>query len=307
MPNDTSNKDDNDGFWDIAFMSQEYEGLERHSDDDGDAEKYPLGSATGKTTVYRFPNTSIGLHLAELPAEDGIMSPVGAIAWYASALLTSLVLQDVANDSVDSQKRSKFFHSDKTEQTTFRVLELGSGAKGLCGFAAATVLSMSNEKFPSWVVTMTDNDKDCLEQLKSNVQANRSKIISEDDQVNKKMNVEYLDWGDDFNDPSNGRLLHANVVIGSELVYTTETARALVNILSHLLANNENIDIWIVQVTDRSGWQEIVLPAIEASPDVKLEVIPLTWDIHEMACGMIPLGGALDRHAFGAYHFSKAQ
>ena len=298
-------EEDGDGFWQIAFMNSENAvGYERDlSDDDEDTAK-DSSSVVGKTTTYKFPNTSVSLQLAELPAEDGIMSPVGADAWYASALLTSMILQD---GDVD---RSRILGSNVTpsKKRPLRVLELGSGTKALPGFATAIALTSSmKERLPSWTVTLTDNDMDCLRQLKSNVQANLSKVLSKDDESdNSHIHVEYLDWGDDFErNPTRKNLLNADVVIGSELVYTNETAHALVNVFTSLFAYNDNIDIWIVQVKDRSGWQETVLPFVETRADVTVETIPMPWDIHEMASSMIEMGGALDRHAFGAYHFSK--
>lgn len=307
--------DDDDGFWQVAFMA-ETKGLEQYhysdsdDEDDSDDKNACRNIIGGKTTTYKFPNTSVTMRLAELPAVDGVWSPVGADAWYASALLTCLILQEVdAKCRDDTTELAKIFDIDTTiaQKRTFRVLELGSGTKALPGFAAAISLSAFNQQLSSWSVRLTDNDKDCLEQLKANVQANESKIIWAEGNLDKQINVKYVDWRDDFNSSDKSSLLQANVVIGSELVYTKETAHALVNILTKLLVYNDAIDIWIVQVTDRSGWQEIVVPAMEAHPEVTVETIPLTWHIHEMACSMIPMGGALDRHAFGAYHFSKGR
>ncbi|KAL3936255.1 MAG: hypothetical protein SGARI_002635 [Bacillariaceae sp.] len=292
MPGKIEEEEDNDdGFWQVAFMNDNaVVGCERDLSDDDDKDTEKDSSAVGKATTYNFKDMSISLR--ELPAEDGILSPVGADAWYASALLTSLILQDSDNDK-------RIIHSELPNRP-LRVLELGSGTKALPGFAAA--IALAKERFPSWTVTLTDNDMDCLRQLKSNVQVNRSKILHD----NTFINVECLDWGDNFeSNPTSKDLLKTNVVIGSELVYTNETARALVNVFTALFAHNDNIDIWIVQVMDRSGWQEIVLPFVGAREDVTVETIPMPWDVHEMASSMIPMGGALDRHAFGAYRFSK--
>mmetsp|Transcript_53297 Transcript_53297/g.129489 ORF Transcript_53297/g.129489 Transcript_53297/m.129489 type:complete len:475 (+) Transcript_53297:291-1715(+) len=92
-----------------------------------------------------------------------------------------------------------------------------------------------------------------------------------------------------------------DLVIGSELVYTEITGRALLKILKQLLRRNSNVVIWIVQVIDRYGWTEIVLPGLEKDPCVKVEsfdTIPI--EIHQVASSLIPMGGTLDRYAFGA-------
>ncbi|KAL3902727.1 MAG: hypothetical protein SGARI_005698, partial [Bacillariaceae sp.] len=170
------------------------------------------------------------------------MSPVGADAWYSSALLTTLILQGVVNKNDNLPEQPDIFPRDRIEsidiaqpKPPLRVLELGSGAKGLPGFAAAVTLSFLSKRFPSWTVTMTDNNTDCLAQLKLNVESNRHKILPIDtDEGDREINVDFLDWGDDLYG-DNSRLLNARVVIGSELVYTSETAHALVDVLSALL------------------------------------------------------------------------
>ena len=123
--------DDEDGFWQVAFMSSESVVVEPNlSDaDDDDKDTKPSDGSVGKTTTYRFPTTSISLQLAELPANDGILSPVGADAWYASALLASMILQDDGYGIFGSALQDK--------EQPLRVLELGSGTKALPGFATA--------------------------------------------------------------------------------------------------------------------------------------------------------------------------
>jgi predicted nicotinamide N-methyase len=139
----------------------------------------------------------------------------------------------------------------------------------------------------------------------------------------KKILVEALDWSndnmsqqqhhDDNENENSDSVLSSqatiDLVIGSELVYTSETAHALVKILFRLLDDNPYIQIWIVQVIDRYGWSEIVLPTLlqaqsshnNTKHKIHIQSIPISWTIHDMASSMIPMGGTLDRHAYGAF------
>jgi predicted nicotinamide N-methyase len=329
---------EDDPFWNIALNcdangGQTYTSGSIIDDDcsDDDGENFALG---GKITKYALPNSSVVLELAPLAAEDGIWSPVGDHAWYSSALLTSLILQGASVPSEESNEDTeKNYGSNPNgngigilanvsagpEHDTVRVLELGSGAVGLSGIAFAVALSQQYDRFPSWTVTLTDNDKSLLKQLAANVRSNNFSeeiVLPHSDGIadnqpfseTKSICVEYLDWDVDSDDErwsSRNHFLAADVVIGSELAYTHETATALVKVLSLLLDNNPNVQIWIVQVTDRYGWSEIVLPAMESRKNTRIESIPLTYDIHAMASTMIPRGEALDRFAFGAFRISN--
>ena len=197
--------------------------------------------------------------------------------------------------------------------------------------------------FPCWQVYLTDNDPDILEQLERNVQHNMSKILpppfipphvdvddeqnhkqqhSEQDNWNLKnespVKVFHLDWDvlndndddedSDDDDNNNNKILDGvDLVIGSELVYTESTGRALLKILKLILRTNPNVVIWIVQVFDRYGWTEIVLPGLDNDSSVHIELydtIPI--DIHQVASTLIPMGGTLDRYAFGAVCIKNA-
>lgn len=317
-------EEDTDAFWEIALM-QHSEGafIEEDNDDEEDDDDEAAandnnghgGSArgAGKVSSYRLPNTSITLKLARLPPEDGVWSPVGADAWYASALLSALLLKEAVSASISTpdssapnNQQSGIFPKAHDKSNPLRILELGSGAKALSGFAAAATLSKLSTRFPSWTVTLTDNQEDVLRQLKHNVVANQATIIATENCQKQHIHVEYLDWGMDVNLDQQVCILDAHVVIGSELAYTAETATALAKILSTLLKRNPDVTIWIVQVTDRHGWSEIVLPTLESLRNVVVEPIPLTRDIHGMASELIPMGEALNRESFGAVQISKA-
>eukprot|EP00536_Pseudo-nitzschia_multiseries_P007169 jgi/Psemu1/239981/estExt_Genewise1.C_1650036 len=287
-----------DPFWEIALNYDAAYGGDRARPYRYDGSDRDGASAGGKVTNYSLPNCSVTLELARLPPEDGVWSPVGDHAWYSSALLASLILQGNSNNNNNKDiinPLDKSNSKSNSESESFRVLELGSGAVGLSGLSFAVALSLQRERFPSWTVTLTDNDASLLKQLETNVRSNQQKHRE--------------------------RLLSADVVIGSELAYTHETATALVTVLLALLDQNPAVQIWIVQVTDRYGWSEIVLPALEARRrrsettgvesemeseiEIEIESIPLTLDVHETASTMIPMGGALDRFAFGAFRIAN--
>ena len=364
MPgSDENGRREEDPFWEIALN---YDGIreqvandvfDNHYDDgdsDSDSDGEEDHALSGKRKTYHLPNSSVSLELAPLVSDDGVWSPVGDHAWYSSALLACLILQGTAkmneeddgcncncnNDSASSGDNQRRISDDSTSRilpdqhgadNEIRILELGSGAIGLSGISFAVALAQRQDLFPSWTVSLTDNDNSLLKQLEANV---RSNIISEnlvlsspDDSTDtessgsKNIQVEYLDWdlgcdGDNdedenvdekFNKNSNQEwLLSANIVIGSEVVYTGDTAHAFLKILMTLLDRNPAVQIWIVQVTDRYGWREIVIPALESDKTINIEHIPLTYDIHEIASTMIPMGRALDQHAFGAFCISNA-
>eukprot|EP00533_Pseudo-nitzschia_delicatissima_P012326 CAMPEP_0197269730 /NCGR_PEP_ID=MMETSP1432-20130617/5981_1 /TAXON_ID=44447 /ORGANISM="Pseudo-nitzschia delicatissima, Strain UNC1205" /LENGTH=344 /DNA_ID=CAMNT_0042734935 /DNA_START=101 /DNA_END=1135 /DNA_ORIENTATION=- len=335
--------EEQDPFWEIAlnYDGSDNSGNYKHGDDegDGDSDEEDDEIFGGKAKIYRLPNSSLSLELAPLASDDGVWSPVGDHAWYSSALLTCLILQGMSavnneDHDGDNEKGIKVVDDltggigwDQFEAgKDIRILELGSGAIGLPGISFAAALSQRPELFPSWTVSLTDNDMSLLKQLESNVRSNiapnKINLSNTGDGVEslgkKSVNVEYLDWDIESNDASDENvkktkrnnpdaLLSADIVIGSELVYTRETGLALVKILFALLDRNPAVKIWIVQVTDRYGWKEIVIPTLESKKNIMIESIPLTYDVHEIASTMIPMGGALDRYAFGAFCISNTK
>lgn len=325
-------RQEEDPFWEIAlnYDGSDNSGYKKHDGDEGDIDSDDEDDDVvgGKAKIYHLPNSSISLELAPLASDDGVWSPVGDHAWYSSALLTCLILQGtlVVNKEDHDTETGGIGLEQFEAGKEIRILELGSGAIGLPGISFAAALSQRPELFPSWTVSLTDNDASLLKQLEANVQSNiasnKINISSTDDGVEssgkKSVNVEYLDWDIENNDDNNDNdkksksnnsdaLLSADIVIGSELVYTEETGLALVKILFALLDRNPAVKIWIVQVTDRYGWQEIVIPALESKKNIRIETIPLTYDLHEIASTMIPMGGALDRYAFGAFCISNTR
>jgi hypothetical protein len=295
---------------------------------------------------YRLPNTTttttttvVTLELQPLPLmaaaatanttdddDDGSNniwnnSPLGSEAWYASALLTCLLLQVVEDDDSSILGPLLLPHNDDNDDDDdndpFVVLELGSGAVGLSGLACAVALQQQQRRRRrrQWKVVLTDNDPLVLEQLRKNVERNLPNLLlssaNDDDDDNSSSGqqqhilVEHLDWGSN-NDPL-WKNMHVDLVIGSELVYTQETAQACSDILLRLLReNSNNIQIWIVQVTDRFGWMDFVIPTLEASGTARVQTFqPISAEIHDLAATLIPMGGTLDRHAYGAFCITR--
>jgi predicted nicotinamide N-methyase len=273
MPNTIEN--DLDGFWQIALDSTS-EGPWRDEDDsdkDGDED-------SARISFYRLPTTNITLQAQPLPATDGIWSPVGAAAWYSSALLaTILLVEDVETGSIFPKHCSKPV-----------ILELGSGAVSLSGLACAIALG---RHFEQATVLLTDNDSPVLDQLKVNVDRNQKHFPKHVD-----IQVQSLDWND--SDSLDSSVLSLDLVIGSELVYTQETATACTDQLVHLLERHPKLRVVIVQVTDRFGWNEILVPRLE-SVGARISQLSLSSETHELASTMIQFGGAFDDFTYGAF------
>jgi hypothetical protein len=311
----------NDEFWAVAMGDGgESEGVFLLRDDEDEHER----DDNTKTISYLVLGNNnkgsapITLRLRPLPATDGVWSPVGADAWYASALLACVLLCDDESWQKEADL-VPFSHPLaavlSTEYPTRAgswktILELGSGAVGLSGFVCALALERKlaflQENYteslpsqPSWKVLLTDNDLPVLEQLQSNLDENRAKLAVSKNCV-VTVEVAAWDWKDD--QPSNGLLPNDDVVlvIGSELVYTRETAEACVDLLVRLVSQYPHAMILIVQVSDRYGWWDIVVPTLQKG-NISVDSIPLSSEIHDMAAKMIHMGGTLNRDAYGAF------
>jgi predicted nicotinamide N-methyase len=269
-------ENDLDGFWKIA-LDLTSEGPwrdENDSDKDGDED-------SARISRYRLPTTNITLLAQPLPATDGIWSPVGAAVWYSSALLATILLTEDEKTGIIFPK-----HCSKS----VRLLELGSGAVALSGLACAIALG---RQFEQATVILTDNDPAVLDQIKVNVNRNQQHFPKHVD-----IQVQALDWND--SDSLDSSVSSLDLVIGSELVYTQETATACTELLVHLLERHPKLKIVIVQVTDRFGWNEILVPRLE-SVGARIRQLSLSSETHEVASTMIQFTGALDVLAYGAF------
>lgn len=244
--------------------------------------------------------------------------------------------------SLFSKHLDRYFFQDgvRKEKARFTALELGSGALGLAGIVLGLILgeydarssrhcttttastssstdgsaSATNHPKPPTII-LSDNEPDVLTNLKQNVHTTVSWLERERTSLPISMipnfQVTHLDWGD----PTDSLLLFGqpiHLVIGSELVYTHETAKACATAVTAILqANPEDALVFILQVTDRDGWTNIFLPTLRNYrnnnydnhndlPMLQVVEVPMhNSDLHELAGAIVPPGGTLDRFAFG--------
>jgi Lysine methyltransferase len=317
--------EENDDFWMIAMDDRTgREGYVRWDVGDNEGEDDVDDSA--KTTSYRIPSMisedrdsgTVTLKLRPLPPTDGIWSPVGADAWYASALLAALLIQKDTHNATFRHPFSNVFslesNNDEVREGCNVIVELGSGAVGLSGFVCALALDdlihridgKVSRQAQEWKILMTDNDVPVLEQLGRNLQANQpplkgvssAAVSSTKDRC--QVEIAFWDWEED--QPAQGLQPKDNVVlvVGSELVYTKETADACVGLLLRLLRTYPDVEIWNVQVSDRYGWWEIVVPVLQQN-EIHVDKVPIAPEVHDMAMDMVQMGGTLDRYAYGAF------
>ena len=116
---------------------------------------------------------------------------------------------------------------------------------------------------------------------------------------------QHLDWNDYSSHQHTSSL---QLVIGSELVYSQETAHACAQVVLSILHQHPDVLVFILQVTDRDGWKNVFLPALRGHADIKVVEEPMEdFSLHQVGSQLIPPGGTLDRFAFGGcFIFSKS-
>jgi predicted nicotinamide N-methyase len=286
-----SQDNEQDEFWKVALYSGERDVfVQNESDDEGD---YNVAGVKVSSYELSLPERKVSLKLSPLPLTDGIWSPLGANAWYASALLAAILLQP------EESRIQK--HLDKVPDQNISCLELGSGAVGLSAMALGLMLSQRQGMHR---VCLTDNVKHVLNHLKSNVETNVARIQSEHHQiVLPTFSVQMLDWNEGYSSDAFEQL---HLVVGSELVYTKETAEACASVVRSLLREHPDLLILIVQITDRDGWNNVFLPTLLLDSNILMEVTITDASLHETASQMIRQGGALDHfNDFGACYISR--
>lgn len=289
-----------------------------------------------RSSTYRIPWNKCSTHCVELdlsplPDNGGIWSPLGAEAWFASSLLVAYMLQQtILKDGTKNQSTilSTFLESEfdkfstASRCTEFTSLELGSGAVGLAGIVLGLILAeldrndkgenINQEEMTQYRnriprIILTDNEPDVVQHLDSNVSNAMTKLRSNSTVPLPNISVQSLDWAD----YDNAMLLNRGtlqLVIGSELVYTNGTAQACANVVLALLEQNQDILIFIVQVTDRDGWSNVFISTLLKHEQLHVIQEPIrNLDLYDLASSIILPGGTLDRFAFGAcYIFNKS-
>jgi Lysine methyltransferase len=302
-------------FWHIALAKDG--GIRESSDDDdssssihdddipnknGGNDLDPV-AVTTRARSYRLPLTTApfpnGVTLRLVGLSTGIASPLGAQAWYGSALLSAALIDPRSDDLREALADAR------------AALELGSGAVGLCGLALACVLAKHQHRrlspgVPSRLF-LTDHDEQVLRQLQANVTRAARQLTQEyPDAMLADVSVCRLDWNDVAAIPPDAHDADIRLVVGSELVYTAHNAKACAEMILALLDANPRALVVIVQVTDREGWSAAFLPTLLESNHVIVKTEPIDPSWHELASSMIPLGGTTDRFDFGVCCISRA-
>lgn len=283
---ESDDEPEEDEFWRIALEAPTQDEARASTLEDDDEPISLDGKAIGRLTTYSFSN-GIDFSVSSLEESDGVLSPLGAQAWHAS-LLMSLYLID--------RGALLFEHAIHYKKDgIITCLELGSGAVGLVGMTLATIL---NKVCPSSSVMLTDlaSEQGVLETLKQNVARNKPMF------PNVNVTVDNLDWNDFKESATSPSLSPLDLVVGSELVYTIETAEACAAVITRLLTDNPNLVVLILQVIDRPGFETHFVPLLESKGfEVSVEH-PLDSDLFstfDSIQGHERLGGTLDRFAYG--------
>jgi hypothetical protein len=287
---------DYDEFWTVALQRDV---TTRAFEDDVDsAEDHATGSLANCVELRCEKVPPFTLKLCSLPLMDGVFSPLGAQAWYGSALLAALLLTSILPTTfeIDPGRRIQL-HLEAFSDIS--ALELGSGAVGLSGLALGWMLihrpRQPTRLYQRDCVVLTDNDTDVLQQLQDNVRLNVDNMNNSVlDVAIPEYHVKYLDWSDGYSSSPPLQL-----VVGSELVYTAETALACAHIVTCILERNSSALVAIVQVADRDGWSTVFLPTLRTHGGLCVDEVPLRdATVHEDASRMIQQGGTMDRLDF---------
>jgi hypothetical protein len=123
----------------------------------------------------------------------------------------------------------------------------------------------------------------CLESVEDNVETNVTRIQGEHHQISlPNFSVQMLDWNEGYSSDAFEKL---HLVVGSELVYTKETAEACASVVRSLLREHLDILILIVQITDRDGWNNVFLPTLRLDSNILVEGTPThhtAWTANEV-------------------------
>lgn len=278
---------EDDEFWRLALMSNEQRKVEAAPNYDDDEPDVTITQGANKRLkTYNLPD-DITLSVSNLAESEGVMSPLGAQAWHASSLLAAYLIHH----------KDSLLRGTTVKDHDIHCMELGSGAVGLSGMTLAAVL---NNLYSDASVLLTDlaTERGVLETLQDNVSRNEHVFPNID------VRVQALDWNDFTDSEYVPSLPPFDFVIGSELIYTTETAVACAAVVTRLLHDNPNLMILIIQVVDRPGFETHFLPLLRQEFDVCVEQ-PLDAELHDAASTIVAsvgdqLGGTLDRFAYGS-------
>ena len=196
-------------------------------------------------------------------------------------------------------------------------LELGSGAVGMAGLSLAWQLRHQQQR-PGGRharVILTDHEPAVLRQLQDNVTRNQHVYLNDDCNgdgeslmTTVECQVASLDWGHHHDAASWNALLgcRLDLIFGSELVYTPETATACRDCILSLTERFPLCLVCIVQIVDREGWRTIFLPGLRQAGLFVVEQA-VDVDCDAAANAMMKRGGSLDRFDFGICYMSRTK
>jgi Lysine methyltransferase len=248
----------NDAFWDIAMMPNLLPTFLQND------EILAEDLEQCHLRSYRIVDPPLEFRLCPLIPSSGIWSPVGADLWYASAILSLIP-----------------FHFSRFDT----VLEIGSGAVGLAGLSLAARLGDESKT----IILSDIGDFEILTHLQKNIDRNAHVSSC------AKIMVQKIDWSDHsvIND-----LPKIDLIVGSELIYTPETALACSSFISKLFIHKPNCVALIVQVIDRPGWPDV----LTSFSDNFVEIInPLPSKVHKQVRHMLgkTMHGTSDMTKYG--------
>jgi hypothetical protein len=303
-----------DEFWDIALETHGTTSLPAHVDDASNSSSEDHSSITTKRITYRLDGPSrppFRVSLSPLAPKSGIWSPLGSDIWYGSALLTAFLLTEEDHPTAEPLHRFLSNNLASEPMSEFRVLELGSGAVGLTGLAVGWVLRYhpahtSKDRSTRRIrVILTDNEEDVLRQLRLNIDHNVDSIQHDPSTTRESIHysVKYLDW----HEPS-PLLSPVHLVVGSELVYNNETAKACFEVVCSLIDQNPHVLILIIQVSDRDGWRNLFIPGLRQRDNlVVVERVLSDPLLHERAARLVRFGGTLNREDYSLCYIHSDQ
>lgn len=241
------------------------------------------------------------LKLEQLPllTEEGDQTPIGARGWYASAVLSAMLLCGHETLHRDIFPECRQLGEKAERPSTAMMIELGSGVVGLVGMTLAWILAQQSCG-PTTKIVMTDYDGDVLRQLERNVKETQRRLFEYfgQDAVSKVPQLEaaHLDWNeydrdqplllqtvsadeeDDDKDSQDEERYPVTFVCGAALVYTEET-EACADQVAKILQMHPQAAVWVVQ-WPRKGWFQVFQMQLKQKHHCRVEKFSPSKDIH---------------------------
>lgn len=264
------------------------------------------------------------LELEQLPllTEDGDQTPIGARGWYASAVMSAMLLC-----GHDTLHKDVFRGTNDKNGQKRMIIELGSGVIGLAGMTLAWIIAQHDlQRYGDsddglqvdTKIVMTDYDDIVLRQLETNVQETKKRLRQyfgeRASRFVPEMEAAHLDWNDYDQDqpllmqtaeldPDKGSLdengkepYSVTFVCGAALVYTEET-EACADQVAKILQLHPQAVVWLVQ-WPREGWFQVFQMQLKQKHQCRIQKFSPVSDIHphihELAQQFMPPQIALD-------------